>query len=508
MHRQQRPAPAPVTFLDVAAYFSDEEWKLMHEWQKELYQSVMQEIHQALVSLGPLIATTVFSIRPKEKPVPPSMDNPDLRRRYCIRHSPCDSQTEHDEPIKINKKRKQCLRNPREAEQNDCVGTGYQFTNPDTSLTKEGESSAVLVDDLDVQPGQSSHLPSPGMTYCPTDEQEALSMNHQHSARIDCNPSGMTYCPTDEQHSARIDCNPSGFPFLDADFCLRSEDASAVSPMGHSDAGGGECRPDPSSGHPDPPKLILVHIKEEDESYPGDQVDHEELKAINSRSADPGNMNKQRKVGNSIRCTQKSRGSQAISRKAIGKELHSSYKGTKSKIHVWSKSTQQLREEKPPQCESDLSNPVQFSIDQGQPKGGYFDAYNECGTNVRNSQFLNCPQNTQQIQRPYACNQCEKSYSLKGELIRHIRTHTGVRPYACTDCEKSFFQKTHLITHRRTHTGEKPYVCSFCYKRFNRKDNLNGHQRIHTGEKPYKCIECDKSFIRKGDLNEHRRKHI
>ncbi|XP_078535420.1 uncharacterized protein LOC144822142 [Lissotriton helveticus] len=488
MHRQQRPAPAPVTFLDVTAYFSDEEWKLLHEWQKELYQSVMQEIHQAFVSLGPLIATSVFSIRPKEKPVPPSMDNPDLRRRYNIRHSPGDSHTEHDEPIKINRKRKQCLRIPREAEQNHCLGTEYQFTNPDTALTKEGESRAGFVEDLDVIPGQSNHLPSPGMTYCPTDEQEALSMNHQHRARIDCNPS-------------------AGFPFLDADFCLRNEDASAMSPIGHSDAGGGEGSHEPSSGHPDSPKLILVHIKEEAEPYPGDQVDHEGLIDINSRSADTGNMNKQRNVVNSIKCTQKSSGSQAIPRKAIGKELHSSYKGTKSKIHVWSKSTQQLIEEKAPQCESDLSNPVQFSIDQGQPKGGYCEANTECSTNLRHSQFLNCPQNTQQIQKPYVCNQCEKSYSLKGELIRHIRTHTGVRPYACTDCEKSFFQKTHLITHRRTHTGEKPYVCSFCYKRFNRKDNLNGHQRIHTGEKPYKCIECDKSFIRKGDLNEHRRRH-
>ncbi|KAJ1190639.1 hypothetical protein NDU88_007377 [Pleurodeles waltl] len=57
----------PVTFLDVAAYFSEEEWKLLHEWQKELYKNVMKEIQQAFLSLGPLIATAVFSLRHSEE---------------------------------------------------------------------------------------------------------------------------------------------------------------------------------------------------------------------------------------------------------------------------------------------------------------------------------------------------------------------------------------------------------------------------------------------------------
>ncbi|XP_069055454.1 zinc finger protein 777-like [Pleurodeles waltl] len=57
----------PVTFQDVAASFSDEEWTLLQRWQKELYQNVMKEIQQALHSLGPVIATHVFSLRTKEK---------------------------------------------------------------------------------------------------------------------------------------------------------------------------------------------------------------------------------------------------------------------------------------------------------------------------------------------------------------------------------------------------------------------------------------------------------
>ncbi|KAJ1108758.1 hypothetical protein NDU88_006128 [Pleurodeles waltl] len=64
---QQCSDKVPTTFCDVAACFSEEEWKLLHHWQKELYKNVMKQIHQAFSSLGPLIATSVFSLSPKEK---------------------------------------------------------------------------------------------------------------------------------------------------------------------------------------------------------------------------------------------------------------------------------------------------------------------------------------------------------------------------------------------------------------------------------------------------------
>ncbi|KAJ1121727.1 hypothetical protein NDU88_000246 [Pleurodeles waltl] len=63
----QDSSKAPLTFCDVAAGFSDEEWTLLQRWQKELYHSVMKEIQQAFTSLGPLIANSVFSLRPNEQ---------------------------------------------------------------------------------------------------------------------------------------------------------------------------------------------------------------------------------------------------------------------------------------------------------------------------------------------------------------------------------------------------------------------------------------------------------
>ncbi|XP_072287051.1 uncharacterized protein [Pyxicephalus adspersus] len=46
----QRKTPA--SFNRIAVYFSDEEWEMLEEWQKELYKKIMKENYEALIALG------------------------------------------------------------------------------------------------------------------------------------------------------------------------------------------------------------------------------------------------------------------------------------------------------------------------------------------------------------------------------------------------------------------------------------------------------------------------
>ncbi|KAK3511213.1 hypothetical protein QTP70_032544 [Hemibagrus guttatus] len=110
-------------------------------------------------------------------------------------------------------------------------------------------------------------------------------------------------------------------------------------------------------------------------------------------------------------------------------------------------------------------------------------------------------------EKPFHCSHCGKTFTQLFNLTSHLRIHTGEKPYLCSQCGKSFSQASKLKTHLRIHTGEKPYTCGTCEKRFSDSSTLNKHQRTHTGEKPYRCSTCGKSFGQSAHLMKHRRSH-
>jgi len=50
-------------------------------------------------------------------------------------------------------------------------------------------------------------------------------------------------------------------------------------------------------------------------------------------------------------------------------------------------------------------------------------------------------------EKPFHCGYCEKSFSVKDYLTKHIRTHTGEKPYTCPYCDKRFTQRSALTVH-------------------------------------------------------------
>nr|XP_048678561.1 zinc finger protein 420-like isoform X11 [Caretta caretta] len=100
---------------------------------------------------------------------------------------------------------------------------------------------------------------------------------------------------------------------------------------------------------------------------------------------------------------------------------------------------------------------------------------------------------------------CEEN-DLKGTATQQ-RILKGERKNTCSECGKTFPRRSHLIIHERIHTGERPYECCECGKAFTRRSTLISHQRTHTDARPYECCECGKTFTRHSDLFRHQRIH-
>ncbi|XP_073963967.1 uncharacterized protein isoform X2 [Choristoneura fumiferana] len=111
-------------------------------------------------------------------------------------------------------------------------------------------------------------------------------------------------------------------------------------------------------------------------------------------------------------------------------------------------------------------------------------------------------------EKSFSCDLCEAQFARRSNLIVHKRAHTGEKPFSCDICKLQFKVKSVLDAHRRTHTNEKPFACDVCKTKFARRDSLARHRKTHTGEKPFSCDICKLQFTQGGSLTKHKRIHL
>ncbi|XP_055545334.1 zinc finger protein 62 homolog isoform X2 [Wyeomyia smithii] len=84
------------------------------------------------------------------------------------------------------------------------------------------------------------------------------------------------------------------------------------------------------------------------------------------------------------------------------------------------------------------------------------------------------------------CNICNKVFTAKVSLERHMLLHTDAKPYSCEQCGESFRRLLNLRHHKSlVHDGINPHVCSECNETFKNYQKLYFHkQKVHNKRIP------------------------
>ncbi|XP_078535239.1 uncharacterized protein LOC144822045 [Lissotriton helveticus] len=456
-------------------YFSNEEWKLLHKWQRDLYRNVMKEIHQALMSLGPLITHTVFSLKASEKEEVCFSDNPESPQSDTP-VSPKESfHSDTDEKLNI----------PRSL---DGRGRNGHVTTEDKPVTS-------LLDHPSEEVTESSTDPNSGhdiISFAIKDEEEIQLID-----RPDCRRTESAERPSE---NPAISSPLAQTIKAEEDACLQEQRVPGRRTAGersrktkrkyrYSLKSATEETPDIASGQSSTDMFQSSKRGTLNEELPvikivSDNAIHSNVRHRTSNVEGSGSYNDDDEDDKSSPKNAKLLQSQKDTL------LNSKSYDSMEDVHTFTvqgdDDDQEMYLGEIP-CASRNSEKG-FNIDV------YFKSQNKC-EEVGHT-----------VVGAYACNVCAKTFSQKGSLTRHQTIHTGIR-YACTECDKSFTRKEMLTVHKRKHTGEKPYQCNDCGKRFSHTGYLFSHKKKHTGIKPYKCTECGKCFSFRANFVIHERSH-
>ena len=110
------------------------------------------------------------------------------------------------------------------------------------------------------------------------------------------------------------------------------------------------------------------------------------------------------------------------------------------------------------------------------------------------------------LERKHKCQQCDKAFPELPQLKAHIKIdHDKILAFSCDKCPKQFTRKGGLIKHLQSvHGNVRNYQCRFCEKAFSGKYTLYFHEKgVHFKIKDIGCYVCNQMFSRPHHLHNH-----
>lgn len=108
---------------------------------------------------------------------------------------------------------------------------------------------------------------------------------------------------------------------------------------------------------------------------------------------------------------------------------------------------------------------------------------------------------------PYVCDQCNKGFTFRFELAKHVRCIHNSQSFRCDRCKRTFTAEDVYKVHKEHHDMGIGITCKECGNLYETQGHYEQHMQTHSKELLYECVTCKKRFALTRSLNLHRLTH-